>query len=405
MKSWAAALIFKTLLLGTSAYALLTTSTLPEGINSPSFRFGVVDHVGERYTTDGSLMRLGDLKSIVFDAATLKKMSADAQKLIDALNSFGDHKLGDQFNFGVLRVHTTPSVSYFAPIFARGLTENWTVAFGLPVVTYKNKIFITQDSSNIAYYRSQFSGLSKELDAALNIDLGKATNETLQAKGYKDLESRDEKFLGDSQLASVYKIFENSKSALIYQALVGLPTGPKYNSDDLAALNIFGRTTLSNTLAYSYKFTSRFSLLPYASYLVNIRDQVTARVPKNEDDSLPDAEAKQVVSRQIGNTTSLGSNVFYELNDEWTLGTAYEVSRKTEDRYQGAAGTRYDLLSRNTELKAERVKGEVTYSSVKSYFKKSAIIPMMVSLEVSDVIAGYNVERQLVQELNLMLFF
>jgi len=120
---------------------------------------------------------------------------------------------------------------------------------------------------------------------------------------------------------------------------------------------------------------------------------------------LPDAEAKQVVSRQIGNTTSLGSNVFYELNDEWTLGTAYEVSRKTEDRYQGAAGTRYDLLSRNTELKAERVKGEVTYSSVKSYFKKSAIIPMMVSLEVSDVIAGYNVERQLVQELNLMLFF
>jgi hypothetical protein len=405
MKLWAMGLLFCVFMLVNGAHALLTTSTLPAGINSPSFRFGVIEHVGERYTSDGSLMRLGDLKSIVFDAATLKKMNADAQKLIDALNSFGDHKLGDQFNFGVLRVHTTPKVSYFAPIFAHGFTENWTLALGLPVVTYKNKIFITQDSSNIAYYRSQFSGLSKELDAALNIDLGKATNETLQAKGYKDLESRDENFLGDTQVASVYKFFENSKNALIYQALVGLPTGPGYNSDDLAALNIFGRTTVSNTLAYSYKFTSRFSVLPYASYLVNIKDQVTARVPKNEDDSLPDASAKQVVARQIGNTTSLGGNAFYELNDEWTLGTAYEMSQKTEDRYVGSAGTRYDLLSRNTELKAERVKAEVTYSSVKSYFNKSAILPMMVSVEVSDVIAGYNVERQLVQEMNLMLFF
>lgn len=405
MRFLAAKVLFYGFVLGATAHALLTTSTLPEGINSPSFRFGVIDKVGERYVADGSLMRLGDVKSIVFDTATLTKMNTDAQKLIDALNSFGDHKLGDHFNFGVLRVHTMPRVQYFAPIFARGMTENWTLGFGIPVVTYQNKISISQDYSNLEYYRQQFKGLSPQLDEALSIDLGGATNEILQSKGYKPLSDRDESFLGDVQIASVYKFFENSKGALIYQTLIGLPTGPGYDSDDLVALNIFGRTTISNTLAYSHKLTSRFSLLPYANHMVNIPDQITARVPDDEGDSLPDTSSKQRIARAIGDTTTLGSNAFYEINDRWIAGTGYEFLQKKADHYSGSQGSRYDLLSKNTSARAQRVKAEITYSSVKSYFNKSALIPMMLSLEVSDVVAGLNVERQLVQEFNLMLFF
>jgi hypothetical protein len=405
MKFFCVAALFYVFLPGFSAQALLTTSTLPKGINSPSFRFGVIDNVDERYVENGNLMRLGDVKSIVLDSATLTRINPDVQKLIKALNSFGDHKLGDNFNFGVLRVHTLPEVKYFTPIFARGLTERWTLAMGLPVVTYQNKISISQDYSNLEYYRRQFSGLSPELDAALNVDFVKVTNETLQQKAYKELSNHDESFLGDVQVASVYKIFETPQSALIYQALIGLPTGPAYDSDDLAALNIFGRTTINNTLAYSHKLSSRFSLLPYANYFVNIKDQITARVPLNEEDSLPDENSKQEIDRSIGSTTTLGSNVFYEFDDNWVLGAGYESSRKNSDHYQGGKGSRYDLLSRNTFAKAQRLKAEVTYSSVKSYLKKTTFIPMMLSFEVSDVIAGLNVERQLVQEFNLMLFF
>lgn len=399
------AAVFCVFFAGLSAQALVTTETLPKGINSPSFRYGVINNVGERYLGDGTLMNLGDAKSLVLDTATIKRMNPEAQKLIDALNSFGDGSLGDKLNFGVLRVHTTPEIKYFAPIFARGLADNWTVALGLPVVTYKNTVSITQDYSNLAYYREKFGGLSKKMDAAFNIDLAKATNDTLQAKGYKTLGYREETFLGDVYLASIYKFFESLQSEMIYLAVLGLPTGPSYDSSDLMAMNIFGRKTFSNMVAYSHRLGSKISVMPYANYFMNIQDQIIARVPINEEDSLPDKNSEEEVSRAIGNTMSVGSNVFYELNDRWAFGAAYEYLQKEPNHFSGKNGSRYDLLSRNTQANAQRMKGEITYSSVKSYLNKAALVPMMFSLEVSDVVAGMNYERQFVQEMNLILFF
>nr|WP_295901887.1 hypothetical protein [uncultured Bdellovibrio sp.] len=387
------------------AHALTSTNVLPEGINSPSFRFGMIDGIDQKYTENGTLMNLGDYKSVIFDAPHLAKFNQDAKKLIEALNRFGSHSLGDNFNLGVLRVETMPKVKYFAPVFARGVTSKWTLGVGLPIVSYENKISLSQQFSNIEYYRAQFSGLSPELDEALNTNLGQATNQTLKQKGYKALTNRSESFLGDVQVASVYKFYEDKSQAIIYQAQLSIPTGPQYDPDDLAALNIFGRTNVNNTIAYSKQLTSRISVVPYLSYILNIPDQITARVPTNEDDTLPDTNSKEDVKRQLGNTATLGGNLFYELNDSWTFGGGYEYATKDEDHFSGSKNSRYDLLALNTDMKAQRVKAEVSYSSVKSYFKKTALIPMIVSIEVSDVIAGMNVERQLVQELNLMMFF
>jgi hypothetical protein len=392
-------------LAGFPALALLSTSTLPEGINSPSLRYGMISNIGEKYTENGTLMSLGELKSVVFDAKTLKNFDSDAQKLVDALNSFGQSQMGNQFEMGVLRIRTAPEVKYMAPVYARGLTKKWTLGLGLPIVSYRNVITLSHENSNLDYYRKQYSGLSSELDRALRTDLVQETYQTLQTKGYKPLANRDESFLGDIQAVSIYKFFEDSQSALIYQASLSLPTGPQYDSDDLSALNIFGRTSLNNTVAYSYRLASRWTVLPFASYLYNLRDQVTARVPQSADDTLPGEESKESVSREIGNTAALGSNVFYELNDSWQLGAGYDFSMKASDKYSGAKNSRYDLLATNTDSQAQRMKFEVTYSSVKSYFRKTALIPLMVSLEVSDVVAGMNIERQVVQEFNFMMFF
>lgn len=385
--------------------SLIGTSTLPEGINSPSLRFGMVDGISQKYTESGSLMNLGDYKSVVFDAKSLAKFNADAKRLIDALNRFGGHNLGDAFNLGVLRVDTMPKVQYYAPVFARGITKNWTVGFGVPIVSYTNKISLSQEFSNLDYYRQQFSGLNAELDAALNTDLSKATNETLTAKGYKPLTSRDESFIGDVNVVSIFKFYEKGDSTLAHQAQLNLPTGPKYDTDDLAALNVFGRTNLTNTFVYSHKVFTGAYLVPYVSYLINIPDGITARVPTDEDDTLPDANTKEDVTRILGNIATLGGNAFYEITDSWMLGAGYDYSTKDKDVYRGDRNSRYDLLAVNSASTAHRVKAELTYSTVNSYFKKKAIIPMMISYQISDVFAGVNIERQLAQEMNLMMFF
>ncbi|WP_413581029.1 hypothetical protein [Bdellovibrio sp. HCB288] len=387
-----------------NAWALLSTETLPVGISSPSFRYGNLDGISERYTEDGTLVKLGDYKSVNFDAQTLQKFNADAQKLINALNKFGGAKLGDKLNLGVLRVETKPHVNYFAPVFAHGLTEKWTLGIGVPFVTYTNKLSLSQQFSNIDYYRQQFSGINTELDQALATDLGKATNETLAQKGYKKLADQNESFVGDVQLVSVYKFFDNKKTALIYQAQINLPTGPAYDCDNLAALNNFGRTNVNNTVAYSYKI-SKFTAVPFLSYILNMPDQITERVPSNPDDTLPDATNKETISRQIGNSQIAGGNLFYDVNDQFSLGTGYEYANKEADSFQGSRGLRYDLLSKNTQSNYHKVKAQIIYSTVSSYFKKKSLLPMIASLEISDYAYGVNVERQLAQELNLMLFF
>jgi hypothetical protein len=405
MKLGRALLVFAGLQGAICAQALTSTTVLPTGIDSPSFRMGTIQGIDQKYVADGSLMKLGDYKSVAFDAPQLAKFSPDAKKLIDVLNRFGPQSLGDKFNLGVLRVDTSPQVKYFAPVYARGVTERWTLGLGMPIVNYTNKIRLSQQFSNIDYYRQQFSGLDPELDAALNTNLGQATNQTLIGKGYRPLVDRDETFLGDVQLVSLYRLYEDPNQALVYQSQLGLPTGPKYNTDDLAAINIFGRTTLNNTLAYSRKLGTRFTVVPYLAYLVNFQDSVDVRVPGSEDDALPDASTKENLQRKIGNTATLGGNLVYDASDALGLGVGYEMSEKDQDVYRGGRNQRYDLLALNTANKARRASLEITYSSVKSYFKKAAILPAMITYGVSDVIAGVNIERQLIQELNLMLFF
>jgi hypothetical protein len=392
-------------LAGIPALALLSTSTLPEGRYSPSIRYGVISNIGEKYTENGTLMNLGELKSVVFDSKTLKNFDSDAQKLVDALNSFGQNQMGNQFEMGVLRIRTAPEVKYTAPIFAHGFTDKWTLGLGVPTVSYRNVISLSHENSNLDYYRKQYSGLSSELDRALRTDLVQETHQTLQAKGYKPLTNRDETFMGDIQVVSIYKFRETPNSTMVYQASLSLPTGPKYDADDLSALNIFGRTSLNNTLGYSYSLNSRWTVLPFASYLYNLRDQVTARVPQSSDDTLPGEESKESVSREIGNTATVGSNLFYEITDSWQVGVGYDFATKAADKYTGSENSRYDLLATNSDSQAQHMKLEVTYSSVQSYFDKKALIPLMVSFEVSDVVAGVNIERQLAQEFNFMMFF
>ena len=90
----------------------MPTATLPTGIYSPSFRYGEINGIDQRYTENGSLVRLTDYKSIDFDAKTLAKFNSQAQTLISTLNRFGAFNLGDSFNLGTLEIESKPEIKY-----------------------------------------------------------------------------------------------------------------------------------------------------------------------------------------------------------------------------------------------------------------------------------------------------
>lgn len=378
---------------------------LPAGINSPMFNYGFFQNIEQKYEQDGQLWRMGDLRSVEYDASYLTKVSPEARNLITALNAFGQSH-GQSINYGVLKFEITPSMQYFAPIYAYGINKNWTLAVGAPILTYEVQINLTTVNSNLESYKSVYLGrVSEELDRALNLDIKAETLKTIEQRGYKPLNSQKQQFLSDVQVVSIYKLPSQKYFDLFYLTTIGLPTGPGYDPDDLVALNTFGLASVENTVAATFKGYYGLTLTPYVGYQYVIPDQITARVPLNEEDNLPDASQKENVDRSTGGKLIFKTEGGWKVSEALSLGSTYTQNQKAADTFTGGRGTRYDLLSENTNTREEYYSLKFNYNTIKAYFKKKALFPYMVSYEFSDMFRGENVNRRTLHEFNFKMFF
>jgi len=397
-----------TLVMGSSALALDGTSVLPSGIRSPAVRFGIVGNIDQRYTSSGSLQTLSDFHSIQFDAATLRQVEPRAQQLISVLNQFGHQNLGDALSLGVLRIETKPEVSYLAPIYAYGMTSRLTLAFGLPVITYRNRLSLSQSGSNVAAIQAEVGRSIPELSAAfdqLNTSLVSSVQRELAQKGYRSLSDREQTIAGDLQLAAIYRFFESPRWTAASKTYLTLPTGPKEDPDDLAQLSIFGETSLEEAVVLNYQPFARTRMAAKMAYRWTVPDKITKRVPESSSDSLPSADRKENLRRDLGDVITIGASAAYQVLSRWSLAGGYELMSRYADQYRGSRGWNYSLLESETAGYAVRTRAALEYSSTDAYLAKQALLPMLFAYEFMDTIAGQNIERQTRHEISLTLFF
>lgn len=388
--------------------AMDSTEVLPESVNSPSVRVGYVSGIGLRFMSSGNLMSAGDSNSIQFDSKTLVRFEPRVKDLVAVLNQLGNQKLGDELSLGVLRVDSTPEVKYFAPVYARGITANWTLGFGVPVLTYKNRLTLTQSGSNVAEIKKVVGNASKTLNDAfkeVNVNLATKAQEILAQKGYKPLTDRNENQIGDLQLVSLLQFAKGEKTSAQFKTLVSLPTGQGNDPDDLADLGAFGYTAVENQILGNYILSGRWRFALRGGYRYTFSDRVDRRIPTDESDTLPDQTTKERVSRDTGGAFFAGGSVTYSLLETLNFALGLESTRKDGDKYHGTRGRRYDLLSRDTNLSSDRVRVGLTYSSVESFVAGKAWFPSMIAYEFSDTLRGYNTERMTIHEIWLQLFF
>lgn len=384
----------------------INTSFLPEGIYSPTIRYGNISGLDQRYNEKGSLVSLTDANAIELNAKTLSKFNSQVQNLITSLNRFGAFKIGDALNLGTLEIQSSPQIQYAAPILAKGITNSWTLAVALPVVHYKNRVQLSQSFSNINYYRQEFSGLSTDLDKALETNLGESTQQVLQDKGYRRLEDRDSQFLGDIQLVSLYKLYDRADWTLILQSTLTLPTGPSYDPDDLLALNnTFHKTSLENSIALLKWINPSWKLIPYVSLKYTLPEKINMRVPEDEDDILPNQDTTESVTRKDGIAYEFGLQNAIDISDSFQISLDYRIGTKNTDKFLGDRNSRYDLLEKDTLTRWQKTALEFTYSTIKSYFRSSSSIPFIASINFFDTIGGANIERRFGQEISFTLFF
>ncbi len=396
------------------AKAELSTSILPSGINSPSVRFGMVSNLDQTYTEKGSLAQAVDVRSIEFDARRIAILEPRVQQLVNLFNQLGSFNLGNDIHMGNLRIDSTPQIQYTGLIFARGLSERWTVGGGIPVISYKNKITVGQSRNNLDFYRQLAQGIQDpgpQAQLIAGVDELAAQNipalfhDELRRKGYNDLSDQNATFLGDLQLSSLYKLNTRLPLEAVFRVNLNLPSGPAFNPDNLAALNQFGYTYIEPQIIAGYPLQPKLKFTALLGTRLYLPDQITARVPKNEDDLLPAADQKELVQRSTGIKLTEAAQLSYDLTETWSFFGISEWSQKSEDKFQGNGGGRYDLLGEGTSTDSMVVTAGATFSSVQSYMKRKKGIPAIVTAQISDTIAGRNLERQLVQEINAIIFF
>ncbi|MDX9730828.1 MAG: transporter [Bdellovibrionales bacterium] len=406
--------VFCVLLLGQPVQAIDSTEVLPASINSPSVCMGVVSGIGFRFLSSGDLMSLSDHNSIEFDARALTQFEPRVNEMVAILNQFGSQRMGDQLTLGVLRVDTTPEVRYVAPIYARGITSKWTLGVGVPVISYQNKLALYQTHSNIQAMRAEMgNSVPPELDAAfdeLTVNLVSVAHEQLATKGYKPLRDRAETQIGDVQVVSLYQFAAKDfsprhKVSAQFKTIVSLPTGQGDDPDDLADLGIFGYTAVENQLLGNYVLNGRLQLALKGGHRYTLPDQVIRRVPMNAEDTLPDLDSKETVSRETGHAWFAGASLSYAFNSALNLGVGVETTQKAADRYKGTSSRRHDLLGKDTASQSDRFRIGLSYSSIDAFFAERALLPIVLAYEFSDTIRGFNTERMTVHEVWLQLFF
>lgn len=390
-------------------------AVLPQGIWHPSIRYGVMSELANHYDDNGSLQSVGRL-NMAFDGPSIAKnvpSFSKLQKLLD--DTFPNSNYSKQLFVGALEFEADAAVQYTAPVLAYGLTKRLTVAAGVPIVNLKAQVYTYQTGTNNSRaVRNQISAngmpsISAELDRGFteleHADLIKAYETALESKGYKVPGSVDKTVVGDAQLAAVYQYWEDKRWTLSEQTTLNLPTGPEDDPDDFIGFRGLHQTYLKFDFKQDYRMTRNWNVGSLIGYTWKISDTVEKRVPKDEEDILPDADRKERVSRNLGDIFTIGGSTNFWFTKYLNLGTGYDYNYESADVYSGTRGYNYSLLSRNTESDWHRVFANVTFSTVDMYMDQEFVAPFILTYTYSDIISAVNMDRQLTHELAFKMFF
>lgn len=388
-----------------------STETLPRNVNSPQFRYGIMDGADKKFDATGSLITQVDANSMNFGHREIIALDPQAIQMLAALNQANPSlRMGDRINLGTLKIDARPDVRYMAPVFARGITKKLTLAVAIPIINYTNNVEMTEYGSNVKEIHAQ-AGTSlgprgEEAFAVLEAGVVAGVTNELRKGGYKPLVSRQESLVGDLQIHGLYKLYNNKRLSALSKTIVSLPTGKQDDPDDLMDLGTYGELAIEQGLVGNLKLANRLTLAAKASYKLVAPLNSEVRVPRSTGDALPGLDRKENLLRDGGDTTTVGGAATIEINDEISVGSGIDLSHKQKDQLYGSnAGWDYSILENRSEQTAAKGKIGFEYSTTTAYTKGRSKIPFKIAYEFANTFAGKNVLNTSVHEFALSLFF
>ncbi len=380
---------------------------LPESVRLVAIRQGLVTEIDQKFSPNGRLQSLSQLSRISFDFERLSGIQPEILRLEGILNSFGNFGIGSQIHLGEIEIGLDPTIGYTVPTFGYGITKNWTLGIGLPVVNYQNSVNLRQTPGNVDQLQRLYRGFDTELDSALDeleVDIRQEFLSYLEERRFKPIRNVDETFLGDIQIAGLYGFSVEPFILGLATTTLTLPTGPKDDPDDILDLGLFGETSIEQEVLLSFDAGFGISVRGGAAYRYMIEDSLEVRVPKDLNDELPGFDQKETLSRKLGDTTRFLSSIHKKFLEFFEVGFGYEYVSKSKDSFS-VSGISKNALELNTSYVKHVAKAGINFNSTDYYLRTKKLIPMFVEYRVSDVFKGVNTNRQLVHELMMQIYF
>ncbi|MDA8791736.1 hypothetical protein N9N67_00750 [Bacteriovoracaceae bacterium] len=392
--------------------AFENANVLPKGIRNVQIRNG--QYVArDKYDNDGNVQNLGaplnkDVKFLDFvDAQETEFKKGQLQGALKAGGVSENDIAGE--TTGQVQIDIDAQV----PIFAYGVTEKWTTAFAIPIVTTKVDIKTGFKSSGTSdsFVSQEFvsKGLrNKAYEMQSKTD--QAIKRKLRRYDYDDdLEDREETRLGDIVLVNKYNVIKNKKSVLTLRGDLVLPTGETTDVDRAVDVGSGdGQMDIGIGGAYTYFLNDTFSLTTFLSYTNQMAAYgVDRRIPEKASTKVtPDIDRNTRVDLgdqyigQIYLSAKIGETPF-------TLMGGFHAALKEEDRYSGDkySSRRYNYLNRDTDQEMHATLAGMTFSTVGMFRRGEFKVPLQISLMGTNVYRGRNAIKDNLTSFEFSLFF
>ena len=304
-----------------------------------------------------------------------------------------------------------PVINYFAPTMSYGLSQNFSIGFGIPIIHYQNTMQVVSAGGNAQALGAYVAGSNPDVTNALNTLVSAANNMTatlngvLAAKGYQPLREVDLTYPGDLQISGVYKYYSSSLWRLALRPYLQVPTGHKNNPDDLMDITTGGQPAVGLFSIHELILDRHWTLVSSAGYQANIQDTVDVRVPNGPDDFLPGPNQEGTVTRKTGNTIYLEGGAAYTPWRSLEIRGLYDFSQKDPDWFDGNQGWDYSILSTDTGVQTQTVHAMAELSTIDWFLNKEFAAPLMLGYIYGNTIYAINAPNQVTHQIYLRMFF
>ncbi len=395
-------------------FELENALTLPRGVRNPRFRmitFGVEDRFNDVGVPTPLAQRLN--KQVTWgDLINAQKTEADKASiqgvLADSGSGISDPSLTGSPGSTTGEVNTFAQISL--PIFAIGISEDFTAAIAVPVIRV--------DISAATGFAKTEDG-QKFIDAACATNpekcndaadrLNNAVNQKLATNGYQPIQSETLTSVGDIRLIGKYRAYQDELQALAVRSEIGLPTGTRPNADKAVdAPTGDGQWDVGLGLIYDRYLIRDLRLNLTGSYLAQLGDRLDRRLPVALGDSI--SGTKESLDRDLGDIISAGTSLNYTIPKfGFNLGAGYAFQYISQTKYQDgvlAPSETYRFLEAEApvqELHSATI--AAGFSTVEWFKQKEFALPFQANLTWSVPLAGRNVTDNSTFTGELVLFF